>query len=187
MNVNNGKSVLHQRSIRDRRPEKGQAMVPDDASTFRRYVLCALIGALATLGGALAQSWIQMRVEIGKVRADVAAQDYKDFISKSEKLFGALADLISFFDANHSYEPKLAKPVIAQARKAAFEFAVYAPPKLAHNAIMAIEALNQGVDSYSPQQLEAALIAIAALSKELTASFYLERATLDQRRNKALE
>lgn len=147
----------------------------------------ALIGAIASFGGTLTQSWIQTKLEIGKVRADAAAQDRKDFLSKSEKLFGALGDLLSFFDANHSFERKLAKPVIAQARKATLEFAVFSSPELALKAIAAVEALNQGVDANDPQQLATALAAITALSKELIASFYSERATLDQRRTKALE
>lgn len=147
----------------------------------------ALIGGLASFAGTATQSWVQATLEVGKVRAEAATQDRKDFLSKSEKLFSALSELLSFFDANHSFERKQAKPVIAQARKAAWEFAVFTSPELALKAISAVEALNQGVDANDPQQLSSALAAIVALNKELVASFYTERAILDQRRTKALE
>lgn len=147
----------------------------------------ALIGGLASFSGTLTQAWFQAKLEVGKVRAEAATQDRKEYLSKSEKLFSTLSDLLSFFDANHTFEIKHAKPLIAQARKAAIEFAVYSSPEIALKAITSVEALNQGVDANNPEQLKASLMAIEALTKDLIASFYKERGTHDQNRTKALE
>lgn len=147
----------------------------------------AFIGGIAAFAGTLTQSWSQEKLEVGKVRAEAATQDRKDFLSKSEKLFGALSDLQSFFDTNHTFELKQAKPVVAQARKAAMEFAVFTSPELALKAIAAIEAVNQGAEANNSQQLRAALEGVAALTKEVVTSFYKERAMLDQNRTKALQ
>lgn len=155
--------------------------------TVAAGLIGALIGGLASFGCVFTQSWFQMRWEVAKVRAEVITQDRKDFLSKSEKLFSTLSDLYSFFDANNTFEKKQAKTLIAQARKAAYEFAVYSPQKMGLISIKAVEVVNQAIESDNPKQLKESLDGIAILTKELVETFLKERAALNNIRNKALE
>lgn len=166
-------------------------MTPGELRTAKisaaSVLIGALIGGVASFGGVFVQTWFQTKMEVRKIRAETATQDRKDYLLKAEKLFGALSDLESFFDSNHSFEISRAKPVIAQARKDALEFAVYTSPDMALKSISVVEAMNQGVDANNPEQLKKALDGIFAFSQELVASFYKERSILDQDRSKALE
>ncbi len=162
-------------------------MASDDYRTVKISLFSAIFASLATFAGVATQSLIQAKLEIGKIRAEEATQDRKDFLSHSVKLFSALSELHSFFDANHSFERSTAKPLIAQARKAALELSIFTTPELALKAMFAVEALNSGLDANDTQQLANALASIVELNKELISTFYKERAALDQKRTAALE
>lgn len=146
----------------------------------------ALIGGIATFSGTFLQSWFQSKSEINKLRAETVIQDRKEFLAKSEKLFGALSDLISFFDKNHTFEVKQAKSVLSQARKAAFEYAVFTSPEMALKAMSAVEAVNQSLDASNPQELISAINNISAFMRELSSSFFRERTAHDLKREKVL-
>ncbi len=162
-------------------------MPSDDYRIAKISLFSAIFASLVTYAGIATQSQIQTRLEIGKIRAQEATQDRKDFLSYSVKLFSVLSDLHSFFDANHSFERSTAKQLIAQARKAALEFSIFTTPELALKAVSAVEALNLGVDANDPHQLNNAIASIVELNKELVSTFYKERAVLDLRRSAALE
>jgi hypothetical protein len=87
---------------------------------------------------------------------------------------------MSFFDENDRYEIREAKPYIAKARRAAFEYAVYASPGSSLKAISAIEAVNIAASSTDPQQLASALQAMEAMTKEMVTSFYKECKAYEQ-------
>ncbi len=162
-------------------------MTSDDYRAAKISLFSAIFGSLATFAGVTTQSLVQAKLEIGKIRAEEAAQDRKDFLSYSVKRFSALSELHSFFDANHTFERSAAAPIIARARKAALEFSVFTTPELSIKAVLAVETLNSGVDANDPQQLANALASIVELNKELFSMFYKERAALDLKRTTALE
>ena len=142
----------------------------------------AVVCGLASFAGAYLQGVAQEKLQIQKIKAESIELDRQVFMSKSEKLFSSLSDLISFFDANDRFERVRAKVLLSEARRSAWEFAVVTSPELAFKAFSAVEALNQGIDANDQTQLKAALADIALLAKDLTESFYRERAIFDERR-----
>jgi hypothetical protein len=131
----------------------------------------AIIGAIASIG----TTYMHLGSERTKLQIQSVSIGQKAFQKKAERLFGETSDLVSFFDTNNTFEIREAKEHIAKARRAVFEFAVYASPEMTFEAANAIEAINIAITAEDRQQLTLALRKIKDTSTEMITLIYKER------------
>ena len=76
---------------------------------------------------------------------------------------------------------------IAKARRAVFEFAVYASPGMTFKAANAIEAINIAITAEDQQKLTSALQTIRDTSREMVTFFYKERIKYEKQHTELLK
>jgi hypothetical protein len=143
----------------------------------------AIIGAIASIG----TTSMHLKSERTKLQIQSVSTDRKTFQKKAERLFGETSDLVSFFDTNNTFEIREAKAHIAKARRAVFEFAVYASPEMTLKAFNAIETINIAITAEDRHQLTSALRTIKDTSKEMITFFYKERIIYEKKHTELLK
>lgn len=142
----------------------------------------ALIAAIASLFGTLigacasiATSKMHLDSERARMQVHSLAADRRTHQEKAEAFFGEVAGLISFFEANLSYERQQALSHIANVRRAAFEIAPYSSPEMAYKTISAVDRVRSAIDAANAEQVHSELEAMKVGMREMIKAFYDER------------
>ena len=164
---------------------EGKTQTNDEIRSAKLAGVFGLVGAI--IGGAVSitATWIQQSSSLAKAKAAVIAQDRKEFLVTSQKLFGEYADILSYLDTHDNFNVVEAKKIISKARRAAFEFATYASPEISIKALAAIESLNAAIMVNDPKQIKEAMQAVTTFAQELSKDFYNERERYNKLRDES--